>query len=208
MTMRLPRPELSPAQLAAVEAPGGVFVDAGAGSGKTTVLVERYVRSVTERNHLPAQVLAVTFTTRAAGEMRERIRGRLRFEGRDDLIPLVESGWIGTIHATCRRILAEFSEQAGLASGLRVADQVETVLLRDAAFERALASMLHELGDPGLQLVALHGRDRLREIAGELLNGARTRGRPVVAPSGTATVHGLEAAIAELVPEALVVSTA
>jgi superfamily I DNA/RNA helicase len=208
MTLRLPRPDLSPAQLAAVEAPGGVFVDAGAGSGKTTVLVERYVRSVTERNHLPAQVLAVTFTTRAAGEMRERIRGRLRFEGRDDLIPLVESGWIGTIHATCRRILAEFSEQAGLASGLRVADQVETVLLRDAAFERALASMLHELGDPGLQLVALYGRDRLREIAGELLNGARTRGRPVVAPSGASTIHELEAAIAELVPAAIVVSAA
>ena len=208
MTARRARHELSPSQLAAVEAPGGVFVDAGAGSGKTTVLVERYVRSVTERNHLPAQVLAVTFTTRAAGEMRERIRGRLRFEGRDDLIPLVESGWIGTIHGACRRILAEFSEQAGLTSGLRVADQVETVLLRDAAFERALASMLHDLGDPGLQLVALYGREDLREIAVDLLDGARTRGRAVMAPSATSTLDDLEAAIAELVPAATEASTA
>ena len=113
------RPPLSPPQLAAVEADGGVFVDAGAGSGKTTVLVERYVRSVTERNHLPSQVLAVTFTRRAAGELRERIRARLRGEGRVDLIPLVESGWIGTIHATCQRILVEFADQADVPPGLR-----------------------------------------------------------------------------------------
>ena len=208
MTLRLPRPDLSPPQRAAVEAPGGAFVDAGAGSGKTTVLVERYVRSVTERNHLPSQVLAVTFTKRAAGEMRERIRGRLRFEGRDDLIPLVESGWIGTIHAACRRILAEFAEEAGLTSGLRVADQVETVLLRDAAYERALASMLHELGDPGLQLVALYGREALREIAVALLNGARTRGWPVLAPTGTATLDELAAALDALRPAATAMSTA
>jgi superfamily I DNA/RNA helicase len=141
------RPPLSPPQLAAVEAPSGVFVDAGAGSGKTTVLVERYLRSITERNHLPSQVLAVTFTRRAAGELRERIRARLRGEGRADLIPLVEGGWIGTIHATCQRILVEFADQADVPPGLRVADNVETVLLRESAFDRALAALLHDLGD-------------------------------------------------------------
>ncbi|MFM7247287.1 MAG: UvrD-helicase domain-containing protein, partial [Actinomycetota bacterium] len=118
----LPTPDLSPAQRRAVEAPGGAFVDAGAGSGKTTVLVERYVRALTERNLLPANARAVTFTRRAAGEMRQRIRARLRHEGLDRLIPLVEGGWIDTIHATCQKILAEFPDEAGLTRGLRVAD--------------------------------------------------------------------------------------
>ena len=89
MSAATSRPELSEPQAAAVDAEGGVFVDAGAGSGKTTVLVERYVRSVTVRNHLPSQVLAVTFTTRAAGELRARIRARLRGEQRTDLIAQV-----------------------------------------------------------------------------------------------------------------------
>ena len=202
------RPPLSPPQLAAVEADGGVFVDAGAGSGKTTVLVERYVRSVTERNHLPSQVLAVTFTRRAAGELRERIRARLRGEGRVDLIPLVESGWIGTIHATCQRILVEFADQADVPPGLRVADNVETVLLRDGAFDRALAASLHELGDDGLRLVSAYGQERLREIATTLLLGARLRGRAPLAPTGqvadaafTAIVEQLRERAAEVAVE-------
>jgi ATP-dependent helicase/nuclease subunit A len=189
------RPPLSPPQLAAVEAPSGVFVDAGAGSGKTTVLVERYLRSITERNHLPSQVLAVTFTRRAAGELRERIRARLRGEGRADLIPLVEGGWIGTIHATCQRILVEFADQADVPPGLRVADNVETVLLRDGAFDRALAALLHDLGDEGLRLVSAYGPERLREIASTLLRGARLRGRPPTAPRGGGTPDQLAACV-------------
>ena len=97
MSERGAPPDLTPPQLAAVEAEGGAFVDAGAGSGKTTVLVERYMRALTTRGLQPGQVLAVTFTRRAAGEMRERIRDRLRYEGRADVIPLLEGGWIGTI---------------------------------------------------------------------------------------------------------------
>jgi ATP-dependent helicase/nuclease subunit A len=192
------RPPLSPPQLAAVEAPSGVFVDAGAGSGKTTVLVERYLRSITERNHLPSQVLAVTFTRRAAGELRERIRARLRGEGRADLIPLVEGGWIGTIHATCQRILVEFADQADVPPGLRVADNVETVLLRESAFDRALAALLHDLGDDGLRLVSAYGPERLREIATTLLTGARLRGRTPMAPTGGGSLDELAACVTAL----------
>jgi ATP-dependent helicase/nuclease subunit A len=178
------RPPLSAAQAAAVDAGAGAFVDAGAGSGKTTVLVERYLRAVTERNLQPGQVLAVTFTTRAAGEMRERIRARLRDEGRDDLVPLVETGWIGTIHSACRRILVEHADAAGFARGPRVADEVEAVLLRDAAFDRALVELLDAAGDEGLRLTAAYGRDRLRDIALGILAGARLRGVAPRAPVG------------------------
>ncbi len=202
------RPPLSPPQLAAVEAPHGVFVDAGAGSGKTTVLVERYLRSITERNHLPSQVLAVTFTRRAAGELRERIRARLRGEGRADLIPLVEGGWIGTIHATCQRILVEFADQADVPPGLRVADNVETVLLRDGAFDRALAASLHELGDEGLRLVSAYGPERLREICTTLLVGARLRGRSPLAPTGSGSADDLAALVVELRAQATALAAA
>lgn len=208
MTQTLPPPDLSPAQRRAVEAPGGAFVDAGAGSGKTTVLVERYVRALTERNLLPANVLAVTFTRRAAGEMRQRIRARLRHEGLDRLIPLVEGGWIDTIHATCQKILGEFPDEAGLTRGLRVADQVETALLRETAFDRALAGALEEGGDAAMELLTGYGSSTLRLVVGQLLEGARTRGLAPVAPTGSATRAELAAWAERLRVEALAMSTA
>ena len=61
-------------QLAAIDAPGLVFVSAGAGTGKTTVLVERFARAVCERGLSMESVLAITYTERAAGELRGRIR--------------------------------------------------------------------------------------------------------------------------------------
>jgi len=204
----LPPPDLSPAQRRAVEAPGGAFVDAGAGSGKTTVLVERYVRALTERNLLPANVLAVTFTRRAAGEMRQRIRARLRHEGLDRLIPLVEGGWIDTIHATCQKILAEFPDEAGLTRGLRVADAVETALLRDAAFDRALAGALEEGGDAAMELLTGYGEGKLRRVVGGLLEGARTRGLAAVAPTGDSTRAELAEWALRLRDEAVAMSTA
>ena len=67
----------NPEQLAAIEAPGVVFVSAGAGTGKTTVLVERYVRAVCERGLDIDSILVITYTERAAGELATRIRARL-----------------------------------------------------------------------------------------------------------------------------------
>lgn len=198
MSLAIPPPALSPEQRQAVEAPAGAFVDAGAGSGKTTVLVERYMRALTERNLPPSSILAVTFTRRAAGEMRQRIRGRLRHEGLDRLIPLVEGGWIDTIHATCQKLLAEFPDEAGLVRGLRVADPVETALLRDAAFDRALAATLAEHGDEAMLLLTGYGSGPLRSVALGLLDGARTRGLPPTAPTGTATRAGLAQELAVL----------
>ena len=196
MSAGIAAPPLSPAQAEAVEADAGVFVDAGAGSGKTTVLVERYLRALLVRNRLPAQVLAVTFTRRAAGELQERIRGRLRHEGRGDLIPQLEAGWIGTIHAACQRILVEFADQAGLPTPLAVADEVQAVLLREAAFARAVDETVHDLGDDGLRLVATYGVYDLKAVATDLLLGARLRGRPVTAPPGAGSPDELAAAIA------------
>ena len=69
----------TPEQLEAIERRRGPFaLAAGAGSGKTSVLVERYVRAVALDGVAPSQILAITFTDRAAGELRERVRRRGR----------------------------------------------------------------------------------------------------------------------------------
>ena len=78
---RAPNPE----QIAAIEETGVVFVSAGAGTGKTTVLVERFVKAVCERGLSIDSVLVITYTERAAGELRSRIRERLVELGRHDL---------------------------------------------------------------------------------------------------------------------------
>ena len=81
VSVRAPNPE----QAAAIAARGEVFVSAGAGTGKTTVLVERFAEAVCERGLDVDSLLVITYTERAAGELRARIRSRLVEAGRNDL---------------------------------------------------------------------------------------------------------------------------
>jgi len=106
---------LNDAQRAAVTAPDRpTLVLAGAGSGKTRVLVHR-IAWVIRVNGVAAQhVLAVTFTNKAAAEMRERIERLLGFPRR--------SLWIGTFHGLAHRLLRIHSEEAGLAEGFQIMD--------------------------------------------------------------------------------------
>ena len=100
-------------QLAAIDAPGLVFVSAGAGTGKTTVLVERFVRAVCDRGLPIDSVLAITYTERAAGELRGRIRARLAELDRHDLARELDGAWISTIHGFCHRLLKAHPFEAG-----------------------------------------------------------------------------------------------
>ncbi len=118
-----PRPggpvhSLNPEQRLAVEhVHGPLLVLAGAGSGKTRVLTMRVARLIEAHGVAPERILAVTFTNKAAGEMRERIRGLLGREPR--------GAWIGTFHSLGARILRRHAEHLGWSSSFTIFDAEE-----------------------------------------------------------------------------------
>ncbi|MBN2822117.1 MAG: UvrD-helicase domain-containing protein [Coriobacteriia bacterium] len=134
---------LSAEQRAAVDA-GAVdlFIGAGAGSGKTRVLTARFVHAVLGvepyRKTSPRDILTVTFTDRAAGELAERIRGALIAEGSMEGARRVEEAWISTIHGMCSKILRQHAFDAGLDPQFAVASEVEAGVLAREAFEKVV----------------------------------------------------------------------
>src|SRR5438046_8612024 len=111
---------LNAEQRAAVDARGLVFVSAGAGTGKTRVLVERFARAVCDEGVDVESILVITYTEKAAGELRTRIRAGLVERGRPDLGRVLDGAWISTIHGFCHRLLRSHPFPAGADPRLRV----------------------------------------------------------------------------------------
>src|SRR5947207_14811905 len=106
---------LNEAQCRAVEAVDGpVLVLAGAGTGKTRVLTTRLAHILASRRAYPGEILAVTFTNKAAREMRERLEAMI---GR-----AADGVWLGTFHALAARILRRHAEMVGLTSNFTILD--------------------------------------------------------------------------------------
>ena len=113
---------LNPEQREAVETVDGpLLVLAGAGTGKTRVLTTRFAHILLTGRAAPGQVLAVTFTNKAAKEMRERVGTLL---GRP-----AEGLWLGTFHALCARMLRRHAELVGLTSGFTILDSDDQLRL-------------------------------------------------------------------------------
>ncbi len=121
---------LNPEQRAAVEAMDGpVLVLAGAGTGKTRVLTTRFAHILLTGRAAPGQVLAVTFTNKAAREMRDRVGGIL---GRP-----AEGLWLGTFHALCARMLRRHATLVGLTSGFTILDSDDQLRVLKQVMEAA-----------------------------------------------------------------------
>lgn len=176
---------------------GSLLLEANAGSGKTSVLVERFVRSVLEDGVRPARILAITFTERAAGELRARVRERFVELGRRDEARETEAAWVSTIHGFCTRVLRAHAVAAGLDPAFTVLDEAAARPLRDRAWEEALARLLDgEHGAAALDLVAAYDADRLRTAITQAHDALRSSGqtRPrLPAPRGLADPHALRA---------------
>ncbi len=113
---------LNPAQLEAVIHTGGpLLVVAGAGSGKTRVLTHRIAHLIEEHRISPYQVLAITFTNKAAAEMRERVGALVG--------PVAQKMWVSTFHSACVRILRRDAQRLGYPSAFTIYDQVDAVRL-------------------------------------------------------------------------------
>jgi ATP-dependent exoDNAse (exonuclease V) beta subunit len=173
-------PTMNEQQIAAVEATGEVFVSAGAGTGKTAVLVERFVRAVCDRGLDVDSILVITYTRRAAGELRTRIRAELGERGRHDLARELDGAWISTIHGFCLRLLKAYPFAAGLDPRFRELDDAQAAVLRSEAFERALAELCSS-GEPDrLQLLATYGASGLRRMLTGVYETLRSAGRELV----------------------------
>jgi ATP-dependent helicase/nuclease subunit A len=164
-------------QLAAVEASGEVFVSAGAGTGKTAVLVERVVRAVCDRGLDVDSILVITYTRRAAGELRTRIRAAFAERGRHDLARELDGAWISTIHGFCARLLRAYPLAAGLDPRFRELDEAQAAVLRSEAFGEALAEFCAGDDPQRLELLATYGSDRLRRMLTSVYETLRAAGR-------------------------------
>jgi DNA helicase-2/ATP-dependent DNA helicase PcrA len=109
---------LNEAQRAAVvHFEGPALVIAGAGSGKTRTVVHRIAYLLEERGVLPQQILAVTFTNKAAGELKERVLDLIGESARDL--------WVSTFHSACLRVLRSYGERIDLAPGFGIYDDTD-----------------------------------------------------------------------------------
>jgi DNA helicase-2/ATP-dependent DNA helicase PcrA len=166
---------LNPAQRAAVEhVSGPLLVLAGAGSGKTRVLTMRIAALIDRHGVPPQRIFAVTFTNKAAGEMKERI-GRLLNRDPSGL-------WIGTFHSLCARLLRREAELLGFTTRFTIYDEDDSLGLIKRLMEqrgysaklfppRAVQSLIsaakNRMVGPS-QLVASMPFDRLAQVASEV----------------------------------------
>ncbi len=113
---------LNPQQAEAVTHAGGpLLVVAGAGSGKTRVLTRRIAYLMSRRNVAPYQILAITFTNKAAGEMKERVA---------ELVgPIAKSMWVSTFHSACVRILRQEAMRLGYSNSFSIYDSADSLRL-------------------------------------------------------------------------------
>ncbi|NIR36855.1 MAG: UvrD-helicase domain-containing protein, partial [Actinobacteria bacterium] len=151
-----------------------LFVEAGAGSGKTRALVERIESLVLEDGVPMEHIAAITFTEKAAAELRDRIRQRFEADGGErarEALEQLDGAAVGTLHSFAQRILSEHPVEAGLPPGAEVLDEIGSQI----DFEERWRVFLDELLDdptiarPLLILDAVRVKlDALRTVAQQM----------------------------------------
>lgn len=146
---------LNPPQRAAVEYRGeALLIIAGAGSGKTRVLTHRIAGLIATREAWPSQILAITFTNKAAAEMRERV-GHLLGE-------TVQGMWISTFHSACVRILRREAEKFGYPQGFTIYDSADSKAL--------VKRIVKALEAESLGVTPSHALNRISALKNELID--------------------------------------
>lgn len=161
-------------------------VTAGPGAGKTFVLVERYLEILHAKKVSVDNVVAITFTNRAANEMRQRVRGRI-----DEILrkasPQERQTWlrhkrtlegavITTIHGLCSRLLHEFPVEANIDPQFMLLDEHQAAMLLESVVEEALTDAIHHGNETILQFAQGTGRAALANSLMELHRKYRGEG--------------------------------
>ena len=151
---------------------GPLLVLAGAGSGKTRVLTHRIAYLIEEKDVNPWNIMAITFTNKAAGEMRDRVDNLVGFGS--------ESIWVSTFHSSCVRILRRFIDHLGYNTNFSIYDtddqktlmrqilkklELDPKTFRDRAMLSAISSAKNELMSPEEFRVNAEGDWRAKKIA-------------------------------------------
>ena len=149
------------------------------------MLVERFARSVVEDGLDVDSLLVITYTDRAAGELRGRIRARLLELDRPDLARDLDGAWISTIHGFCRRLLTAYPLAAGIDPRFRVLDEAQARVIQGEAFAVALEEFCAADEPDRWQLLATYGARRLALDARELstTRSARLRSTSCSSPA-------------------------
>ncbi len=184
--------EPSEAQRAIIEAEAReIVVVAGAGSGKTATLTRRYLRLV-EAGARPRGILCITYTKKAAAEMKGRIVGALAAAGLPDAAQEAETGPIATVHSLCERILRENALVAGIDPEFGILDEADRASLwresildaaaeeppdaREAEAHRRLLDALIGAVDAWGYANGKTSSSKAEEVVGELVEAWRNRG--------------------------------
>lgn len=126
---------------------GDLAISAGAGSGKTTVLAHRFAKGLADAAEIGwnaaevDQILTITFTSKAASEIAERVRRVVREGASPELSRRVGEAWISTIHTLCGRLIRRHALEAGVEPGFVQADDVQAHLLQAQAFESSVSEL-------------------------------------------------------------------
>lgn len=181
--------ELTKAQQNALELDKHISVTAGAGSGKTRILVERFLKIVLLDPRRVHRILAITFTNKAAAEMRERLSEKINSLLKNDPLPPekqkllyirdhLKSAAVSTIHGFCARTLREFPLESGLSPDVSELDDFQSLLLKQKALEEAMdrlnALPADEIRERWLPLLQALGRFGLNEMLEQALSSPYT----------------------------------
>ncbi len=149
---------LNPQQRAAVEYRGpALLIVAGAGSGKTRVLTHRIAHLLANREAWPSQILAITFTNKAAAEMRERVK---------ELLGQAADGmWLKTFHSACVLILRRESDRLGHDSNFTIYDSGDSRAILKRLIKE-LGADIHKLSPAGVASVISNAKNELQDAEG------------------------------------------
>ncbi|MEW2435654.1 DNA helicase PcrA [Streptomyces caniferus] len=185
------RPALDPAALleglndeqkaAVVHTGGPLLIVAGAGSGKTRVLTHRIAHLLAERHVHPGQILAITFTNKAAGEMKERV---------EELVgPRANAMWVSTFHSACVRILRRESKKLGFTSSFSIYDAADS--------KRLMALVCRDLDLDPKRYPPKSFSAKISNLKNELIDEETFAGTAAGGTSQTESGGGFEKTLAE-----------